>query len=89
MPDSIDIETRDLLHLWFGFQPDNDDQAKSIIRFARVFEQYVKDTNYTIKKAGLLSQLRFSEGCKALFNKNIRCNLEIFSKIHHWLQNQG
>ncbi len=43
----------------------------------------------TIKEAELLSQLRFSEGCKALFNQNTLCNLEIFSMIHHWLQNQG
>ncbi len=40
MPESIDAETRDLLHFWFGFQPDNDDQAKAMIRFAGVFEQY-------------------------------------------------
>ena len=42
-----------------------------------------------IKEAELLSQLRFSEGCKALFNQKTLCNLEIFSMIHHWLQNQG
>ena len=86
--ESIDVETRDLLQLWLGFQPDNDGQAKVMIR-ARVFEQYVKYTNDTIKNAELLSQLRFFEGCKSLFNKNTLWNLEIFSKIHHWLQNQG
>ncbi len=39
------------------------------------------------KKVELLSRLRFSEGCKALFNKNALCDLGIFSKIHRWLQN--
>ncbi len=71
MSESIDVETRDPLHLWFGFQPDNNDQAKVMIRFAPIFVQFVKDTNDTIKKAELLSQLRFLKAAKHCLTRTL------------------
>ncbi len=71
MSESINAETRDLRHRWFGFQRANDDYAKVMIRFARVFKQYVKDATGNIKKTEMLSQLRFLKAEKHCSRKTL------------------